>query len=264
MPRIGFGVYLSSPTQCVQSCLNALKAGYRHIDSAQFYQNEEQVGQAVKQSGLPRSEIYVTTKILSSAGNVEGNITKCEESVKKIVGEDGYLDLFLIHSPNGGAKARKDMWQALEQLLSKKKTRDIGVSNFGIGHLEAMKEYAKIWPPPVLQIELHPWCQQREIVQYCKEKGIVVQAYCPIVRNLKAYDPTLLKLAEKYKKSTSQVLIRYCLQKDWVPLPKSDNPERIVANADVYDFDISTEDMDLLDSLDEGADGAIVTAVNND
>lgn len=263
MPRLGFGVYQSSPTQCVQSCLNALRAGYRHIDSAQFYRNEEQVGQSLKECNLPRSDIFVTTKILSSAGSVKGSVAKCEESVNKIAGPDGYVDLFLIHSPNGGAKAREEMWKALEIVYEEQKARSIGVSNYGIGHIEEMKQYAKIWPPPVLQIELHPWCQQREIVAYCKEKGIIVQAYCPIVRNLKAYDTTLLKLAKKYNKTTAQVLIRYCLQKDWVPLPKSDDPDRIVANADVYDFEISKEDMELLDSLDQGADGAIVAAVNN-
>lgn len=264
MPRLGFGVYRSSPTQCVESCLNALKAGYRHIDSAQFYQNEEQVGQALRECGIPRSELYVTTKILSSAGSIEGNVKKSKESVEKIAGTDGYVDLFLIHSPNAGAKAREDMWKALETLHWDQKVRNLGVSNFGIGHIEEMKKYAKIWPPSVNQIELHPWCQQREIVAYCKENGILVQAYCPIVRNLKAYDPTLLELAKNHKKTTAQILVRYCLQKDWIPLPKSDNPDRIIANADVYDFELSKEDMEILDSLDQGADGAIVTAVNNE
>jgi diketogulonate reductase-like aldo/keto reductase len=111
--------------------------------------------------------------------------------------------------------------------------------------------------------QLHPWCQQREIVQYCEKNRVVVEAYCPLVRNYKANDPTLLDLAKKYNKTTAQILIRYCLQKNWVPLPKSDNPERIAQNADVFGFDISKEDMATLDRLDQGSSGAIVEAVDN-
>ncbi|KAL8881753.1 MAG: hypothetical protein Q9192_007725 [Flavoplaca navasiana] len=127
-----------------------------------------------------------------------------------------------------------------------------------------MKEYAKIWPPQVNQIELHPWNQQREIVDYCRANNIVVQAYCPLVRNNKAYEENLVAIAKKHDKTTGQVLIRYCLQKDWVPLPKSDTPSRIVANADLYGFELDGEDMGTLDSLDQGPRGAIVEAVKND
>jgi len=111
--------------------------------------------------------------------------------------------------------------------------------------------------------QLHPWCQQREIVEYCQNNKIVVEAYCPLVRNYKAHDPTLVELAKKYSKTTAQILIRYCLQKGWVPLPKSDNPERIAQNADVFDWDVSDEDMAALDGLDQGSDGAICEAVVN-
>ncbi|EHY60224.1 putative oxidoreductase C2F3.05c [Exophiala dermatitidis] len=264
IPRLGFGVYRSSPEVCVQSCLTALEVGYRHIDTAQFYGNETQVGEAVKKSGLPRSEIFVTTKILSAGGSVEKSYQKCLDSVEKIGGSGGYVDLFLIHSPNAGSKARKEMWLALEKLYEEGKAKSIGVSNFGVGHIAEMKGYAKVWPPHVNQIELHPWCQQRTITDYCKKHGIVIEAYSPLVRNYKANDPTLVSLAQKYNKSTAQILIRYCLQKDWVPLPKSDNPDRIRQNADVYGFDISKDDMDTLDGLDEGDAGAIVQAVSND
>lgn len=143
------------------------------------------------------------------------------------------------------------------------KARSIGVSNFGVGHIEEMKQYAKIWPPHVNQIELHPWCQQRTIVDYCQKHGIIVEAYCPLVRNQKASDPTLNKIAEKYQKTTAQILVRYCLQKNWVPLPKSDTPSRIVANADVYGFELEKSDMETLDGLDQGSRGAIVQAVTN-
>ncbi|KAI9677428.1 MAG: hypothetical protein M1817_006382 [Caeruleum heppii] len=262
MPRLGFGVYQSHPDICIKSCLAALRAGYRHIDSAQYYANEVQVGEAVRQSKLPRKDVFITTKILGAGGSPEKSYKRIVDSVEKI-GLDGYVDLFLIHSPSGGSAARKEMWQALEKAHEEGKARSIGVSNFGVGHIEEMKGYAKVWPPHVNQIELHPWCQQRTIDAFCQKHGIVVQAYSPIVRNHKADDPTLKKLADKHGKNTAQVLIRYCLQKNWVPLPKSDTPERIVANAEVYDFDLSKEDMETLDGLDQGAQGAIVQAVKN-
>ncbi|KAI9747709.1 MAG: hypothetical protein M4579_007408 [Chaenotheca gracillima] len=262
MPRLGFGVYQSHAATCIASCQTALTAGYRHIDSAQYYANEVQVGEAVRQSKLPRDSIFVTTKILGPAGGPEGTYKRISDSVDKI-GLDGYVDLFLIHSPSSGAKGRKEMWQALEKAHAEGKCKSIGVSNFGVSQIEEMKEYAKVWPPHVNQIELHPWCQQRTTDAYCQKHGIVVQAYCPLVRNEKAKDPTLTALADKYKVSTAQILIRYCLQKNWVPLPKSDTPSRIKSNADVYGFGIDEDDMGKLDSLDQGSRGALVQAAKN-
>ncbi|CAI7603860.1 unnamed protein product [Penicillium palitans] len=264
IPRLGFGVYRSPTNQCVQSCLKALDAGYRHIDTAQFYANEAEVGEALRTTSIPRDQIFVTTKILSPAASVEATYDKLLASVHKIGGADGYVDLFLIHSSSSGSAGRKLLWQALEKLYAEGKTKSIGVSNFGVGHIEEMRSYAQVFPPHVNQIELHPWCQQRVINEYCQKNGIIVEAYSPIVRNYKANDPTLVEVAKKYGKSTQQVLIRYALQKGWVPLPKTDNPERIVANADVFSFDISVQDMAVLDSLDQGSAGAIVEAVDNE
>ena len=265
IPRLGFGVYLSPPEQCVNSCLTALKAGYRHIDTAQFYANEREVGLALRQSGLERSEVFVTTKILGAAGSVQKSYESCVRSVELIAGEErgGYVDCFLIHSPNAGREKRREMWLALERLKEEGRVKCIGVSNYGVGQIEEMKSYATTWPPSVNQIELHPWLQQRKIVDYCNEHGIVVEAYSPLVRNYKAHDATLVDVAERIGKTTAQVLIRYCLQKGWVPLPKSDNPDRIRANADVYDFEIGADDMGKLDGLDQGDQGAIVQAVRN-
>ncbi|KAJ5836614.1 Aldo/keto reductase subgroup [Penicillium robsamsonii] len=264
IPRLGFGVYRSPTNQCVQSCLKALDAGYRHIDTAQFYANEAEVGEALRITSVPRDQIFVTTKILSPAASVEATYDKLLASVHKIGGADGYVDLFLIHSSSSGSAGRKLLWQALEKLYAEGKARSIGVSNFGVGHIEEMRSYAQVFPPHVNQIELHPWCQQRVIDEYCKKNGIIVEAYSPIVRNYKANDPALVEVAKKYGKSTQQILIRYALQKGWVPLPKTDNPERIVANADVFSFDISVDDMAVLDSFDQGSAGAIVEAVNNE
>lgn len=154
IPRLGFGVYRSPTHQCVQSCLKALEVGYRHIDTAQFYGNETEVGEALRTSGLPRDQVFATTKILSPAGSVEATYEKLLASVEKIGGAGGYVDLFLIHSSSSGAAGRKTLWQALERLLEEGRTRSIGVSNYGIRHIEEMKAYAKVWPPHVNQIEV--------------------------------------------------------------------------------------------------------------
>ncbi|KAK5090699.1 hypothetical protein LTR05_000874 [Lithohypha guttulata] len=263
IPCLGFGVYQSPADVCNKSCTTALSSGYRHIDTAQFYANETQVGEAVRNSGLKRSDVYITTKILSAGGSVDKSYQKCLDSVKKLDGEDGYVDLFLIHSPNAGKAAREEMWQALLRAHKEGKAKAIGVSNFGIGHIEGLKGLGDVWPPHVNQIELHPWCQQRDAVEYCHKNGIVVEAYCPLVRNQKADNETLVGLAKKYNKSTAQILIRWSLQKEWVTLPKSDTPSRIKENGDVFNFEISDEDMKALNDLDEGAGGAIVQAVTN-
>jgi diketogulonate reductase-like aldo/keto reductase len=154
IPQLGFGVYRSPTDVCIQSCLTALECGYRHIDTAQYYGNEKEVGLAVKKSGLDRKEIYLTTKILSPGGSVDKSYAQCAESVKLLDADTGYVDLFLVHSPNGGAAARKEMWQALERLYKEGKAKSIGVSNFGIKHIEELKEYAEVWPPHANQIEV--------------------------------------------------------------------------------------------------------------
>ncbi|SZF01312.1 unnamed protein product [Blumeria hordei] len=264
IPRLALGVYKSEGNQCTAACLTALKAGYRHIDSAQYYANEAEVGEAIRQSGLKRSDIFVTTKIVKSEGSVEANYAKMLESVKKIDGDNGYVDLFLSHMSHIGRKSRKEIYLALEKLLEAGKTRSIGVSNWGIADIEELKSFAKIYPPHVNQIELHPFCQQREIVKYCQTNGIIVEAYCPLVRNTKGDDPTLNKVAQAHKKSVAQVLIRYGLQKNWVTLPKSSTPERIIENFDVYDFELTSKDMESLDALDQGSKGALVMVVRNE
>ena len=154
IPQLGFGVYRSPTDVCVNSCLTALKAGYRHIDTAQFYDNEAEVGQAVKQSGLARRDLFITTKILSAGGSVQKSYEKCAASVQKLDDREGFVDCYLVHSPNSGAAKRKEMWQALEKLYEEGKAKTIGVSNYGIKHIEEMKEYAKIWPPHINQIEV--------------------------------------------------------------------------------------------------------------
>lgn len=264
IPQLGFGVYLSPPETCVKSCLTALKAGYRHIDTAQYYANEEQVGQALRESGLKREEVYLTTKILSPGNDVDSTYKSVLDSVEKLAGKDGYVDLFLIHSPNAGPEKRKLMWLALEKAKAEGKAREIGVSNYGIGHIEEIKKIGKVWPPAINQIELHPWCQQKDAVKYCQDNNIIVEAYCPLVRNQKASDPTLQSIAKKHGVTDAQVLVRWSLQRGFVPLPKSDTPSRIEKNADLYGFELDGDDMAQLDGLDQAAKGALVQAVTNE
>jgi diketogulonate reductase-like aldo/keto reductase len=156
IPRLGFGVYRSTSSQCVAICTAALKAGFRHIDTAQDYDNEPEVGvgRALRQSGLRRADVFITTKILTAGGSYAKSVQKCLDSVAKIDGKDGYVDCFLIHSPNGGKAVRAEIWQALEKLYEVGKAKSIGVSNFGIGHIEEMKTYATVWPPHVNQIQV--------------------------------------------------------------------------------------------------------------
>jgi len=161
-------------------------------------------------------------------------------------------------------EARRMMWMALERAKKEGLVRAIGVSNYGVGHIEEIKSFgAATFPPAVNQVELHPWCQQEECVRYCVKEGIVLEAYCPLVRNQKAEHPTLKRVVERCGKSAGQVLLRWSLQKGWVPLPKSDTESRIKANADLYGWELGKEDMEALDGLDQGAKGAIVQAVDN-
>ncbi|KAG6190580.1 hypothetical protein E4U27_005469 [Claviceps purpurea] len=262
IPNLGFGIYQLYGQACQKAILAALDAGYRHIDSAQIYRNESDVGAALKQSSLKREDVFLTTKISQSAGSFDKTYKSAVESIGMISGggKDGYVDLFLIHLPGTGRDSREELWKVLEKLYEEGRAKAIGVSNYRPQHVDEMKEYAKIWPPHVNQIELHPWCQQKEIVQYCRDNNIVVAAYSPLACGANLSDSTLTAVADKYKKSPAQVLVRYALQKGWVPLPKSGNEERIKQNADVFDFALSEEDMKTMDGLDRGKAGALFPA----
>ncbi|KAH0596188.1 hypothetical protein MHUMG1_06049 [Metarhizium humberi] len=260
IPKLGFGVYQLYGQSCQKAVLDALQAGYRHIDSAQLYRNEADVGAAVQQSPIQREDIFITTKIRQSAGSPDKSYRSCVESIEKVGGKDGYVDLLLIHIPGTGRESREELWGVLERLHAEGRARAIGVSNYRPQHIEEMKEYAKVWPPHVNQVELHPWCQQRDIVQYCEDKNIVLAAYSPLSCGDHLNDPTLGAIADKYDKSPAQILIRFALQKNWVPLPKSGNPDRIKQNANVFDFALDEGDMKTLDGLDRGKAGALFPA----
>ncbi|KAH9840558.1 NADP-dependent oxidoreductase domain-containing protein [Rhodofomes roseus] len=253
MPLLGLGVYLNN--ECFPACVAALKHGYRHIDSARLYHNEAEVGRAVRESGVPRSEVFVTSKIGSGSGEhgYESTLKAVDSSLQRF-GFD-YLDLYLIHDPLSGKQKRLETWRALLEAKKAGKLRTVGVSNYGVKHLEEIRE-AGLEAPAVNQIELQPFCQQKEIVEYCSKNNIFIQAYCPLVRG-QFGNPVLREVAQKYNKDVAQVLVRWSLQRGFSPLPKSSQPARVVSNADLYDFEISAEDLAKIDALDQGKKGAI-------
>ncbi|KAG1813793.1 NADP-dependent oxidoreductase domain-containing protein [Suillus variegatus] len=251
MPLLGFGVYQNFTTRA--SVLEALRAGFRHVDSAQAYRNEAAVGEAVRDSGIDRGELFITTKCISKNHGYDSTLKGVDESLAKFGFE--YIDLFLIHDPYSGSERRLATYRALQDARDAGKIRSIGVSNYGIKHLEEIAD-AKYDMPAVNQIELHPFCQQRPIVDYCREHSIVVQAYCPIMRG-KMDHPIIQTIAQNHGRDAAQVLLRWSLQKGFVPLPKSATPERIRSNTQLYDFELEPEEMEQLDGLDRGKEGSI-------
>ncbi|KDQ49723.1 hypothetical protein JAAARDRAFT_165426 [Jaapia argillacea MUCL 33604] len=251
MPVLGLGVFRND--DCQPACLAALECGYRHIDSARVYYNEAQVGEAVRKSGVPRDQVFITTKIYDLERGFDGALQAVDDSLKNF--GFNYIDLYLIHSPLFGKTKRLETYRALLEAKEAGKIRTVGVSNYSPDHIEEIRA-AGYELPAVNQVELHPFCQQQPIVEYCKKNGIVVQAYTPLVRG-KLDSPVILEIAQKYNKTLAQVAVRWSLQSGLVPLPKSSQPKRVVANADVFDFELSPEDMTKIDALDRGKDGAV-------
>jgi len=251
MPLLGFGVYQNYDAK--PSVLEAFKAGYRHVDSAQVYRNEDAVGAAIKESGLKRADLFITTKCVSKNHGYESTLKGVDESLAKF--NLDYIDLFLIHDPFSGTERRLATYKALLEAKAAGKIRSIGVSNYGVTHLNEIKG-ANYEMPSVNQIELHPLCQQKPIVEYCKANSIVVQAYCPIIRG-QMDNEVITKIASKHNRDPAQILLRWSLQKGYVPLPKSATPSRIHSNTKLYDFELSAEEMSSLDALDRGKEGGI-------
>jgi diketogulonate reductase-like aldo/keto reductase len=269
IPQLGLGVWQTrAGATCEAAVLGALEAGYRHIDTASMYGNEESVGAAIRKSGIRRENIFVTTKLWNS--DHENPWRALDASLGKL--KLDYVDLYLIHYP---VRERRRSWGALEALRTQGKARSIGVSNFTIRHLrELLAEAGSV--PAVNQVEFHPYLYQRDLLDFCIAKHIVIEAYSPLTRGERLHDPKLVAIAERYPrvglkpaalrsriplvnrfsgrpevKSTAQVLIRWALQHGLVVIPKSANRRRIVENADVFDFEITAEDMQLLDRFNE-------------
>ena len=245
IPSIGFGTYKSGDeSETIDVVKYALNKGYRQIDTAAFYGNEEAIGKGIKESSVKREDIFLVTKVWNDNHGYANTIKSFEESVKKL-GVD-YLDLLLVHWPT---KLNNETWRAFEDLYELGKVRAIGVCNFKRGHLEELKKTARIMPM-VNQIEIHPCFCQRELVDYCKENNIQVVAWSPIMRGKLLEVPLMMELAEKYNKSIAQIALRWHLQKDIIPIPKSSHYGRISDNINVFDFELSNGDIIRIDALD--------------
>ncbi|EPQ57634.1 Aldo/keto reductase [Gloeophyllum trabeum ATCC 11539] len=260
IPHLGFGVGYGyggafvDPRSATKPCvLEAFKVGYRLIDTAQVYANEAEVGQAFRESGLKREEVFLSTKIYSASHGYESTLSAVDASLNRM-GLD-YVDLFLIHDASSGKKRRLDTYRALLDARNLGKIKSVGVSNYGVKHLEEIKE-AGFDMPVVNQIELHPFCQQKDIVSYCQEHSIAIEAYCPILRGDMDH-PVINELAKQYNRDRAQILLRWSLQRGFTPLPRSSKPERIRSNAQIFDFELSEDDMEKLNALDRGKAGSI-------
>lgn len=252
MPRFGLGVYESEGQDCYNSVLWALQAGYRLIDSAEWYENEEESGKAIRdfmaQTGTPRSEIFYTTKLMKNLGyeHVKRSIQRSLD----LAGLD-YLDLYLIHGPHPDKKARLDSWRAIEDAVAEGKIRAAGVSNLGVRHLEELYAAGLKVPIAINQMDLHPFMRRDQLVEYCRSKGIAMMAWGPLVRGYRFDHPAVVQLGKKHSKSPAQILLRWGLQKDFIVIPKSVKQSRIEQNKDVFDFKLDSEDMKALEDLDE-------------
>ena len=262
LPALGLGVWQTPRGGATAAAVRwALAHGYRHIDTAKLYQNEDEVGEAVLGSAVPRSEVFVTSKLWVLDARCSAP-SECEawalEQVDASLARAGleYFDLFLVHSPHqpfpGGRRA---FWRGLEAAVAQGKLRSIGVSNWGIAHLrELLDSDETVVAPAVNQLELHPWLQQRQLVTFCKERGLVIEAYSPLARGQKlgGASPELSGIATRLGRSEAQVLIRWSLQHGFVTLPKSESESRIASNAGVFGWELGAEAMATLDALDEG------------
>lgn len=245
MPVLGLGVYQTKKGEETQRAVRwALEAGYRHIDTAAFYNNEKDVGEAIRASRIPREEIFITTKLWIT-GFLDPQAA-FEKSLREL--GLGYIDLYLIHWPFPG---KQRAWQKLEQIYAKGDVKAIGVSNYSIKHLAELKKEATI-QPMVNQVEFSPFLYQETLLAYCESQEIVLEAYSPLTRGKRLDDPLIEALAKKYQKTRAQIMIRWSVQHGLVVIPKSSKQERIIENIDVFDFEIDAADMKKLDGLHAG------------
>jgi len=248
MPYFGLGVYLSEDGKEVINAIKwALEAGYRHIDTAAIYNNEEGVGVGIKESNVPREDIFVVSKVWNSDQGYDNTLRAFDKSLNRLGLE--YLDLYLAHWPVGGKY--KDTWKAMEYLYKQKRVRAIGVSNFMQHHLEDLLGTANI-VPMVNQMEFHPYLVQQSLLDFCSDKNIQYEAWSPMMQGKIFGIDTFKEIANKYNKTIAQIVLRWDLQKGVITIPKSSKRERILANADIFDFELTPEDMANLDSLDRG------------
>jgi len=248
VPLFGFGTYqISNGGACYRALRHVLDLGYRHIDTAAFYGNEEDVGRAVRDCGISRTDIYVTTKLWNSDHGYDSALRAFEKSLKRLALD--YVDLYLIHWPEPGKRA--DSWRALEEIRRRGHCRSIGVSNYTIRHLEELLRESSVIPVNN-QVEFSPFLYQKKLLEFCNSRGITLTAYCPLTHADKLDHRTVVEIGRKHGKTGAQVLLRWALQHSVIAIPKSSRKERIEENVALYDFALDAAEMTRLDALDEG------------
>jgi diketogulonate reductase-like aldo/keto reductase len=250
IPAIGFGCWQITPDSAAEEAIKAaLEIGYRHIDTAKIYGNEAGVGDGIRVAGVARQELFITTKLWNEDQGYDSGLEAIDESLGKL-GLD-YVDLYLVHWPRTGTRA--DAWRAMQEIYKSGKAKSVGVSNYTIRHLEELLGSGDL-VPAVNQVEFHPYIyeQQKELLAFCKAHDIVVEAYSPLARHSREVDERILSIAEAVNRTPSQVILRWCLQHGTVPLPRSTNPEHIRENFEVFDFELSDADMDVMNGMSDG------------
>ncbi|MDB5166417.1 MAG: Aldo/keto reductase related to diketogulonate reductase [Candidatus Saccharibacteria bacterium] len=254
IPQLGFGTYQVEPSETVEVVTEAIRVGYRHFDTAEMYGNEQQVGEAIRQSGIDRSEFFITSKLNNGFHEPEAARRAFTDTLTKL-GTD-YIDLFLIHWP---LPTRYDgdfvsTWKVLEEFMNDGRAQSIGVSNFQVNHLERLALEAEI-TPAVNQIEVHPYLQNQAVVNYCHDHDIAIEAWSPIAQGGVLEDETITSIADQLHKTPAQVVLRWHIQKGYIIFPKSSTPARMAENFDIFDFELTDYQMAQTDDLDQGEAG---------
>lgn len=247
MPLLGLGVYDMYNEEAERAVINALEIGYRLIDTASLYNNEKEIGNAVKESRIPRNELFITTKVGNADHGYDSTIRAFEKSLEELSMD--YVDLYLIHWPV--KKGRKETWLALEKLYNEQRVKAIGVANYLVPFLSEMETYATV-TPMVNQVEFTPWLFQKDLLDLCRRKNIQLQSYSPITRGKKFDDPRLLQLCKKYDKSPAQIILRWNIEQGISTIPKSSKKERLQENFDAIHFSLTKEDVEYMNNFNEG------------
>ncbi|MDT0690866.1 aldo/keto reductase [Salegentibacter sp. F188] len=254
IPIVGFGTYKATGQEGIESVKSAISSGYSLIDTAAAYENEEAVGKGIKASGVLREDLFITSKLWRESLGYESTKKELENSLKRLDLE--YLDLYLIHWPaneknyDNWQKTNADTWRAMEELQAEGKIKSIGVSNFFEEHLDSLFETANVIPS-INQIEFHPGYWQKELVAYCKRQNIVVESWSPLARGKVFGNEVLEEIAKKHNKTVAQICLKWIIQHDVIAIPKSNSPKRIEENIDLFDFELSATDMNLINDLPE-------------
>jgi methylglyoxal/glyoxal reductase len=246
MPVVGLGLWRAADTE--QVVLWALETGYRLIDTASIYGNEKETGNAIRNCAISRNDIFATTKVWPDEQGYKQTLAAIDNSLSRM--KLDHVDLYLVHWPVPSKSKREETWKAMEEIYISGKSKSIGVSNYTIELLEEMKQYSKI-PPAVDQIEFHPFWYRKELMEYCHKNNIAVEDYCPLARARKLQDERITSIAKKHSKSNAQVILRWALQHGNIVIPKSSHKERLKENINVFDFELSDDDMTKLDALNE-------------